>query len=260
VERIQKEVDKIIEEDLKFTRIMVPKQQGLDILFNRGQVFKTELLQDIQVEQVSFYKTGQDFVDLCRGPHVSSSKEIGVIKLLSLTETHWQNNPNRPVMQRIAVVTFATSAELAKYLENKEKIEKLDFRDLGEALGLTLGTHKQLIFTPNGTLIIDLISEDILSCFREIGTTELSPAPVTELNDIFIDQDTFYSYKNRSYKELPLRLASKGREELATSVKIQGKDVRSVYTLFYKSYVQPEGLNREIGLTIETIAKALRDL
>lgn len=260
VERIQKEIDKIIEEDLPFTQVMVPKQQGIDILFNRGQIFKTELLQDIGDDQVSFYKTGNEFVDLCRGPHVGSTNEIGVVKLLTLTETHWQNNPNRPVMQRISGVAFANQEELAKHLEHKEKLENLDFRELGEQMGLTLGTHKQLIFTPNGTLIIDLIAGDIIESFLDIGTKELSTAPVSELDDIFADLDTFYSHKNRSYKELPLRLASRERHELATSIKVQNKDIRSVYTLFYKSYIQPEGLNREIGLTIETLAKSFEKL
>lgn len=90
---------------------------------------------DSKVSKVSFYKSG-DFVDLCRGPHVSSTRDVGAFKLLRIAGAYWRGKETNPQMQRLYGVAFATQEELDVYLENLEEAKKRDHRKLGQELGL----------------------------------------------------------------------------------------------------------------------------
>lgn len=184
--KIEKEMRKIIEYGDTFERFEMPIDQALDWAHQNNQPYKEELLNDLKrsgttvakdldvnelglasegnaaVENVSFYKNG-NFVDLCRGPHVANTKDVGAFKLLRVAGAYWRGKETNPQMQRLYGVAFATQEELDQYLENLELARQRDHRRLGEELDLF--TSSQLIgaglplFTPRGTILRDKLNE-----------------------------------------------------------------------------------------------------
>ena len=117
---------------------------------------------DAAVEKVSFYKNGK-FVDLCRGPHVANTKDVGAFKLLRVAGAYWRGKETNPQMQRLYGVAFATQEELDSYLERLEQAKLRDHRKLGKELDLY--TVSQLVgvglplFTPRGTVLRDIVAQ-----------------------------------------------------------------------------------------------------
>ncbi len=123
---IEAEMNEIIEENIPFTNIVIPKDQALQTLLQLGETYKTELLNKIPDAEVSFYKTGDDFIDLCRGPHVKSTGELDHFKLTKITKNYWMNDSSRPLLQRIHGVAFETKKKLNDYLENLKKLSEIN--------------------------------------------------------------------------------------------------------------------------------------
>lgn len=155
--KIEKIMRRIIEESQDFEHSTMAIDQAIDWARDSKQPYKEELLNDLKrsgttvakdldvdelgtitegesaVEEVSFYTNG-DFTDLCRGPHVASTKEVGAFKLLRIAGAYWRGNEKNPQMQRLYGVAFATEAELASHLEMLEQAKLRDHRVLGEQL------------------------------------------------------------------------------------------------------------------------------
>ena len=123
---IESEMYEIIEENIPFTNIIIPKDQALQTLLQLGETYKTELLNKIPDAEVSFYKTGDDFIDLCRGPHVKSTGELDYFKITKITKNYWMNDSSRPLMQRIQGVAFETKKKLNDYLENQKRLSEIN--------------------------------------------------------------------------------------------------------------------------------------
>lgn len=183
--KIEKTMRRIITEAQNFERFTMPVDQAVDWARENGQPYKEELLNDLKrsgttvakdlnadelgtiagdeaaIEEVSFYTNG-DFTDLCRGPHVGSTNEVGAFKLLRVAGAYWRGNEKNPQMQRLYGVAFATQEELDSYLEMLEQAKQRDHRKLGRELELY--TISQLVgvglplFTPRGTLLRDLLT------------------------------------------------------------------------------------------------------
>ncbi|MBH2007896.1 threonine--tRNA ligase [Candidatus Saccharibacteria bacterium] len=184
--KIEKTMRGIIEYGDDFERFEMPIDQAIDWAKENNQPYKEELLNDLKrsgttiakdldvselglatdgdaaVENVSFYKNGI-FTDLCRGPHVANTKDVGVFKLLRVAGAYWRGNENNPQMQRLYGVAFATQEELDQYLENLEQAKLRDHRKLGKELDLY--TTSQLVgaglpmFTPRGTVLRDVLAQ-----------------------------------------------------------------------------------------------------
>jgi threonyl-tRNA synthetase len=184
--KIEKEMRGIIKYGDDFERFEMPIDQAIDWARQNNQPYKEELLNDLKrsgttiakdldanelglaadgdaaVENVSFYKNG-NFVDLCRGPHVTNTKDVGVFKLLRVAGAYWRGNEKNPQMQRLYGVAFATQEELDLYLERLEQAKLRDHRKLGKELDLY--TMSPLIgpglplFTPRGTVLRDVMSD-----------------------------------------------------------------------------------------------------
>ena len=184
--KIEKTMRGIIAYGDDFERFEMPIDQAIDWARQNHQPYKEELLNDLKrsgttvakdldadelglaaegdsvVENVSFYKNGI-FVDLCRGPHVSNTKEVGAFKLLRVAGAYWRGKENNPQMQRLYGVAFATQEELDQYLERLEQAKQRDHRKLGKELDLY--TVSQLVgaglplFTPRGTVLRDIMSQ-----------------------------------------------------------------------------------------------------
>lgn len=123
---IENEMIEIIEENIPFTNITIPKEQALQTLLQLGETYKTELLNKIPDAEVSFYKTGDGFIDLCRGPHVKSTGELDNFKLTKITRNYWMNDSSRPLLQRIHGVAFETKKKLNDYIENMKKLSEIN--------------------------------------------------------------------------------------------------------------------------------------
>lgn len=184
--KIEKTMRRIITESQDFEHFTMPIDQAIAWAKENNQPYKEELLNDLKrsgttvakdldkdelgtitdgdaaVDEVSFYKNG-DFVDLCRGPHVVNTKEVGAFKLLRVAGAYWRGNENNAQMQRLYGVAFATQEELDLYLERLEQAKLRDHRKLGKELDLF--TSSVLIgaglpmFTPRGTVLRDKVNE-----------------------------------------------------------------------------------------------------
>jgi threonyl-tRNA synthetase len=184
--KIEKEMRGIINYGDDFERFEMPIDQAIDWARQNNQPYKEELLNDLKrsgttvakdldvhelglatdgdavIENVSFYKNG-NFVDLCRGPHVANTKDVGVFKLLRVAGAYWRGNEKNPQMQRLYGVAFATQEELDQHLERLEQAKLRDHRKLGKELDLytvspLVGAGLPL-FTPRGTVLRDLFAQ-----------------------------------------------------------------------------------------------------
>lgn len=184
--KIEKIMRGIIEYGDDFERFEMPIDQAIEWARENDQPYKEELLNDLKrsgttvakdldvdelglaaggdaaVEKVSFYKNGK-FVDLCRGPHVANTKDVGAFKLLRVAGAYWRGKETNPQMQRLYGVAFATQEELDSYLERLEQAKLRDHRKLGKELDLY--TVSQLVgvglplFTPRGTVLRDIVAQ-----------------------------------------------------------------------------------------------------
>lgn len=139
---IEEKMRELIKEDTDFQRRVVDKDQAREIF--KDQPYKLELIDELpEEEEISIYKVG-DFIDLCRGPHVESTRELDAkgFKLLSIAGAYWRGDEKRPMLQRIYATAWPNAKELRLYLKKLEEIEKRDHRKLGKELDL-FSTHEQ---------------------------------------------------------------------------------------------------------------------
>ncbi len=138
LEKIEKEMEKIVAEDHKFIRLE-PKsdKEAKDMLkkHHKGNEYKLELINDLGDEQASFYKHGK-FMDLCRGPHLPSTGHIKAFKLTKIAGAYWRGDAKNKQLQRIYGIAFPDKKELRQYLKMLEEAEKRDHRKLGKELEL----------------------------------------------------------------------------------------------------------------------------
>lgn len=131
---IEEEMNKIINENLPFVNIIIPKAQAQQTLLQLGETYKSELLENIPDNEVSFYKTGDDFIDMCRGPHVKSTGDLGNFKLINIREGHWLNDHTRPMMQKIEGIAFESKTKLDQYLANINRMQEVNSIEIGKKL------------------------------------------------------------------------------------------------------------------------------
>ncbi|OYX39826.1 threonine--tRNA ligase [Candidatus Saccharibacteria bacterium 32-50-10] len=183
IERVMRQ---IICEKQDFEHFTLPIDEAIEWALEKGQPYKAELLNDLKrsgttvakeldanemgtiaeagaaVDTVGFYRNG-DFVDLCRGPHVENTKDVGVFKLMRVAGAYWRGNEKNPQMQRLYGVAFATKEELDAHLYMLEEAKKRDHRKLGRDLDLY--TVSPLVgvglpmFTPRGTVLRDMVAQ-----------------------------------------------------------------------------------------------------
>jgi len=156
--KIEKKMQEIISQNLKFEKTEVSIKEALKKVSN--QPYKKELIEDLEKEgekKVSFYKLSDIFEDLCKGPHVKSTKEIGAFKLLRVSGAYWRGDERNKMLQRIYGTAFATQKDLDNYLKMIEEAEKRDHRKIGKEQELflidpTVGMGLPMWF-PKGALI-----------------------------------------------------------------------------------------------------------
>jgi len=136
LDKIEAEMNNIINENLKFERIDVSREEAIKLMEEKGETYKVELIEDLpENETISLYKQG-DYVDLCRGPHIPSTKYVKAFKLTSVAGAYWRGNEKNKMLQRVYGVAFSNKALLETHLHNLEEAKKRDHRKLGKELKL----------------------------------------------------------------------------------------------------------------------------
>jgi threonyl-tRNA synthetase len=238
---IEAKMNEIIASNTPFVNQRVTREEAIRLFSN--QPYKLELVNEIQDETMSLYQQGA-FIDLCRGPHVSTSGEIKAFKLINIAGAYWRGDEHRPMLQRIYGVAFETKMALNEHLERLDEVAKRDHRKLGRELDL-FSIHDEagtglVHWHPRGATIRRIIEEfwknehinrgyDIvytphiakLDLWRTSGHWEFyrdsmySPMLVEDQEYVIkpmncLGHILIYKTKVRSYRELPLRYAELG--------------------------------------------------
>lgn len=135
LKKIEDEMLKIIKEDIRFERTDMPRELAVKEMEKSGQPYKVELIRDIEDDTVSFYRQNE-FIDLCRGPHIQKTGRVKSFKLLSVAGAYWRGKETNSMLQRIYGTAFFTNEDLKKYLKMLEEAEKRDHRKIGKDLDL----------------------------------------------------------------------------------------------------------------------------
>ena len=134
--KIEKEMSRIVKENLPITKSVMPRQEAIDFFKAKNEDYKVELIQDLPEDAViSCYSQG-DFIDLCAGPHVASTGKVKAFKLQSIAGAYWRGDEKNKMLQRIYGTAFEKKEELDAYLHMLEEAAKRDHRKLGKELGL----------------------------------------------------------------------------------------------------------------------------
>lgn len=243
LEKIELEMNKIIDEDLKFERIDVSREEALNLMRNKVEPYKIELIEDLEEGQnISLYKQG-DFIDLCRGPHIPSTKYIKAFKLLSVAGAYWRGNEKNKMLQRIYGTAFEDKKSLEKYLKNLEEAKKRDHRKLGKELKIFTVMDEGPgfpFFLPNGVVLKNTLIDFWRQVHKENNYVEIE-TPIMLNKKLWETSGHWYHYKenmytskiddeefalkpmncpggmlvykseSHSYRDLPLRVAELGR-------------------------------------------------
>lgn len=170
---LEEKMKKYVKMNLPFELYHEPKEKAVDFLKSLKQDYKVEMAQDLDVKEISFYKNGDVFVDMCEGPHLSNTKEMGAYKLTKIAGAYWRGNENNKMLQRIYGVCFETKAELDAYLNQQEEAKKRDHRMLGQQLKLftssvLVGAGLPLL-QPKGALIRRELEEYLWELHQDKG-------------------------------------------------------------------------------------------
>lgn len=176
--KIEKEMTKIISQNYKIERMDVTKEKAVEILSNGlEQTYKLELLDGINDNEITFYKQG-DFMDLCRGPHMSSTGKVKYFKLTSVSGAYWRGDENNKMLQRIYGTAFAKKSDLEGYLNMIEEAKKRDHRKLGPQMDLFSFNHEyapgMAFFHPKGTIALNELIEFSREMHKEDGYKEIN--------------------------------------------------------------------------------------
>ena len=160
--RIEAKMKEIIDRDLPIVRKTVSREEALALFQERGEPYKRELIEDLPDSKVTLYQQG-DFIDLCRGPHLSSTGKIRSFKLTSVAGAYWRGDERNKMLQRIYGTAFPTAEALEKYVSRLEEARRRDHRKLGKELDLFSINEEAgaglVIYHPKGALL-RMILED----------------------------------------------------------------------------------------------------
>ena len=201
-EKIEAEMRAIIKADMPIERKVVSRKEAEAMLKKMKQSYKIELLADIpEGEEISFYTQG-DFIDLCAGPHLSSTGKVKEFKLTSLTGAYWRGSEKNKMLTRIYGTAFDKKAELEEYLKKLEEAKMRDHNRLGRDLGFfmtdeNVGQGLPLIM-PKGARIIQLMQRFVEDEEQKRGYL-LTKTPIMTKNNLFITSGHWDHYKDKMF-------------------------------------------------------------
>jgi len=242
LEKIEAEMKKIVKEDLPLERFTKSREDAIAYFKENNEPYKVELIEDLpEGEEISFYKQGE-FVDLCAGPHLMSTKPVKAFKLTSLAGAYWRGNEKNKMLTRIYGVSYPKKADLDEYLHMMEEAKKRDHRKLGRELGLFMMCEEGPgfpFFLPKGMVLKNTLLDYWRDLHRKNGYVEISTPLILSrhlwensghwdhykdnMYTTVIDEEDYavkpmncpggmlvFKSEPRSYKDLPLRAGELG--------------------------------------------------
>ncbi len=243
LEKIEAEMKKIIKEDQVYNRFELPKEEAIKYMDEKGETYKVELIEGLpEGEIISFYENGE-FVDLCAGCHLPSTKRVKAVKLLSIAGAYWKGDEKNKMLQRIYGTSFPKAKLLDEYLHLLEEAKKRDHRKLGKELKLFSLMEEGPgfpFFLPNGMVV----KNELMTYWREVHNKwnyQLVETPMIlnrklwetsghwenyaeNMYSLKIDEEDFaikpmncpggmlaYKTEMRSYRDFPIRMGEVGR-------------------------------------------------
>ena len=200
--KIQKEMAQIIKKGEKFERKEVSKEEALKLFANNP--YKIELINELPEEAViSTYTLGEDFVDLCSGPHVEHTGKLQNMgfKVEKVNGAYWRGNEKNKMLQRVYVYAFNTKEELADYIAKIEEAKKRDHRKLGKDLGLFFISDYAKgmpFFLPKGTVLKTELIEFWREKHRKAGYVEIE-TPMAMNRELWETSGHWHYYKDNMY-------------------------------------------------------------
>ncbi|MFO7153523.1 MAG: threonine--tRNA ligase [Caldicoprobacter oshimai] len=201
LQAIEEEMNRIVKEDLPLERFVLPREQAIEFVKERGEPYKVELIGDIpEGAEISFYKQG-DFVDLCTGPHLPSTGMVKAIKLLSVAGAYWRGDERNKMLQRIYGISFPKKSQLEEYLQRLEEAKKRDHRKLGKELDL-FSLHEEgpgfPFFHPKGMIIRNVLEDFWRKEHYRRGYQEIK-TPIILNRDLWIRSGHWDHYRENMY-------------------------------------------------------------
>ena len=242
LEKIEAEMKKIIKDNLKIETYTLPRDEAIEFLKGKGEIYKVELVEDLPEDApISFYKQGE-FVDLCAGPHLLYTKGLKAFKLTSLAGAYWRGNEKNKMLSRVYGTAFQDKEKLEAYLTMLEEAKKRDHRKLGKELGLFTIMDEGPgfpFFLPKGMTLKNTLIQywrelHTREDYQEISTPLILNKHLWEMSGHWdhykdnmyttkIDDEDFcvkpmncpggvlvYGNDSRSYRDLPVRFAELG--------------------------------------------------
>ena len=136
LEKIENRMSEIVRSRLPFRRMVLPKDEAIQLFLHKGETYKVELIKGFNADDISLYSQGE-FTDVCLGPHVPNSGFIKAFKLIKVTGTYWRGDVRNPMLQRICGTAFASEEDLEHRLRLLEEAKQTDRRRLGGAKKIT---------------------------------------------------------------------------------------------------------------------------
>jgi threonyl-tRNA synthetase len=240
--RIEQAMQEIVKSDFPVTREELPRDEAVAFFREQGEAYKAEIIASIPEANVSLYRQGE-FVDLCRGPHVSSTGKLRAFKLTGIAGAYWRGDERNEMLQRIYGTAFANKDDLAAHLERLEEAKRRDHRRLGKELDLFSidpVAPGSPFFHPKGARVYNLLIAYIRELYDRYGYEEVVTPQVLDVelwhrsghyenykDNMYFSQleerdfavkpmncpghCMIYGSRKRSYRELPVRYADFGR-------------------------------------------------
>ena len=242
--KIEKKMLEIAKADHKMERIEISRDEALKMFEEMGQDYKIELINDLpEDELITLYKMGDAFVDLCRGPHLESTKKIKAVKLKTIAGAYWRGDSDRQMLQRLYGISFEKAKQLEEWEELQKEIERRDHRKIGREMDL-FAFHEEgpgfPFFHPNGMILMNELLDWWRGVLEERGYGEIK-TPLIMNEELWhrsghwdhykenmyftqIDEEDYaikpmncpgsvltYASNQHSYRDLPIRLAEFGQ-------------------------------------------------
>ena len=202
LEKIEAEMKKIVKEALPIERFTLPRNEAIALMKEKEEPYKVELIEDLpEGEEISFYRQG-DFTDLCAGPHLMNTKEVGkAYKLTSIAGAYWRGDEHNKMLTRIYATAFGKKEELEAYLTMLEEAKKRDHRKLGKELGLFM-MHDAgpgfPFFLPKGMVLKNTLLDYWRQLHKKAGYVEIS-TPIILNRSLLETSGHWDHYKNNMY-------------------------------------------------------------
>lgn len=200
--KIEKEMKRIIKKNEREVRFSLPREEAIKYMQEKDEPYKVELIKDLPGdEEITFYRQGDSFVDLCAGPHLPSTGKIKAFKLTSLAGAYWRGDEKNKMLQRIYGTAFTNKEDLNNYLELLEEAKKRDHRKLGRELDLfdILDEGPGFpFFYPNGMVLRNILEDFWRKIHTENGYQEIK-TPIILSKELWERSGHWENYRENMY-------------------------------------------------------------